>query len=814
MTFAEVVIPLPLPRTYTYSVPEEFVEAVVPGVRVEVSFGRQKRYAGMVKSVTGTKPEGFEPKPVLNVLDGEPVLHPPQLELWSWVSEYYLCTEGEVMAAALPAHFKLNSETLLLFNEEFGDDFSELDDDEYLVAEGLQLRRQLKLEEVQDILDSMQVYPVVKRLIDKRVCLAMETLKEGYTPKRKSFVRLHPDYASEQRLEALLNGWGERAPKQLELLLAYLQLRKAGPEVEQSELLKKSGATAAQLKSLADKNILLTERLAVDRIPRLPCQVDIDFTLTEGQQQALEGVRTALAQKSVCLLHGVTSSGKTQVYVHLIAEAIAQGRQVLYLLPEIALTAQVIRRLQRHFGGHIGVYHSKFNPNERVEIWNRVRTGETKVVLGARSSLFMPFRDLGLVIVDEEQDASYKQQDPAPRYNARDAAVYYASRVRAKVVLGSATPSMETYYNAVAGRYGWVELNERFGGLPMPAIELADTRVEGRRGPRVILSESLRQAMEKTLSEHRQVILFQNRRGYAPYLTCGTCHQIPHCEHCDVTLTYHKLNHRLQCHYCGATYPRPLACVACGSANWQERNFGTERIEEEMLAAFPSARVARMDVDSIRGKTAHDALIHSFEKRELDILVGTQMVVKGLDFDHVGLVGVLDADGLLGFADFRVNERAFQLMEQVSGRAGRKGSQGRVVVQTSQPGHPVLQFVTAHDYKGFYSFESEARRRFGYPPYTRIIKVTFKHKDKSRSEDAAGLVVGNLSREMGRYIVGPAEPVVGRIRQLYHIEFILKLPREAGIHAKARHMLRQQQLVLQNDRLMRSVLVQFDADPM
>ena len=813
MTFAEVIIPLPLPKAFTYSVPEGMEGSVVPGVRVEVPFGKKKRYAGVVKSVSLRKPEGFEPKPLFNVLDSEPVVHAAQLELWQWISDYYLCSEGEVMAAALPTHFKLNSETQLLFNEDYGEDFSGLDEEEFLVAEGLLLRRQLRLEEVQDILDSTQVYPVVKRLIEKRVCIAMETLTERYAPKKRSFVRLHPDYASEERLEALLNDWGSRAPRQMELLLAYLHLRKTAGEVDQAELLKKSGASAAQLRSLTEKGILVSEKLSVDRIPRLPCTVDIDFTLTPAQQEAFEGIKASLQEKSVCLLHGVTSSGKTQVYIRLIAEAIAEGRQVLYLLPEIALTAQVIRRLQRHFGGHVGIYHSKFNPNERVEIWNRVRTGETRVVLGARSALFLPFHDLGLVIVDEEQDASYKQQDPAPRYNARDAAIYHASKVGAKVLLGSATPSLESYTNAVTGRYGLVELNERYGGILLPAIEFADTRIAGAGGQRAILTPVLLEAIGRAIDGGTQVILFQNRRGYAPYLACGTCHHIPHCEHCDVSLTYHKLHHRLQCHYCGASYPRPTACVACGNGNWQERNFGTERIEEEILSHFPSARVARMDVDSVRGKTAHDALIHAFENGELDILVGTQMVVKGLDFDHVSLVGILDADGLLGFTDFRVNERAFQLMEQVSGRSGRKGSQGRVVVQTTQPGHPVLQFVLNHDYKGFYAFETEARRRFGYPPYTRIVKVTFKHKDKTRAEDSAQTVVNGLSKELGGYVIGPAEPVVNRIRQLYHIEFILKLPRDAGLHAAARRMLHRQQLVLQNDRVFRSVIVQADADP-
>jgi primosomal protein N' (replication factor Y) len=634
-------------------------------------------------------------------------------------------------------------------------------------------------------------------------------------PKRESFVRLHPAFEGEEKLAELLDNWDARAPRQMELLLSYLHLVRTEGVVKQNELLKKSGASQAQLKGLVDKGILISEKRSVDRIRHLPRELLIDFTLSEQQERALAELRAQFAQRQVCLLHGVTSSGKTQVYISLIAEEVRKGRQVLYLLPEIALTAQVIRRLQHHFGGYIAIYHSKFNPNERVEIWNRVRSGETKVVLGARSALFLPFDDLGLVVVDEEHDPSYKQQDPAPRYHARDAAIYYAARLGARVLLGSATPSMESYFNAKQAKYGLVEMPERYGGIEMPAIEIVDTRVPGgRKGPRVIISQALLDAMELTLREGKQTILFQNRRGYAPYMICGTCGFIPHCDNCDVTLTYHKLLHRLQCHYCGTTYARPLTCVACGSSNWTERNFGTEKIEEELQTLLPDARVARMDVDSVKGKTAHDTLIQAFEQQQLDTLVGTQMVVKGLDFEHVKLVGILDADGLLGFADFRVNERAFQLMEQVSGRAGRKGGQGRVILQTSNPGHPVLDFVLRHDYRGFYDLELEARRRFLYPPYSRLLLVTFKHKLKERAEDAARLVAANLTASLGRYVMGPAEPVVNRVKQLYLVEILLKLPRDSGLVPRARLLLQQQFAILGNDKAFRSVIIQANADPL
>ncbi|MEY2835986.1 MAG: hypothetical protein RLZZ557_1648, partial [Bacteroidota bacterium] len=646
--FAEVIIPLALPKTFTYAIPEEMHEMVIPGVRVEVTFGRQKRYSGIIKSLSSEKPTGFDPKPIVQVLDPEPVVYPRQLELWSWLSRYYMCSEGEVMAAALPTQLKLSSETILMLNEDYGDDFSELDDQEYLVAEGLQVKKELKMEEVQDILDLVHVYPVVKRLLDKKVCMAWESLKEKYTPKRENFIHLHPNYHQEEAMAALLNQWNNKAPKQLELLLAFLHLQKTEGEVRQPELLKKSGASATQLTGLVDKGILMISKLAVDRLPMSAKTVQMDFELSPAQEKALKEVRALLEEKEVCLLHGVTSSGKTQLYIKMIEDQVKAGKQVLYLLPEIALTAQIIRRLQKHFGGYIAIYHSRFNPNERVELWNKVKKGEIRIVLGARSALFLPFQDLSLIIVDEEQDASFKQQDPAPRYNARDAALYYARLFGAKVILGSATPSLETYAQAVSGKYGLVELFERFGGVELPGIESADIRaMVDNRMVKQMITPLLKEAIQEALDKQKQVILFQNRRGYAPYKICGTCGFIPHCEHCDVTLTYHKLHHRLQCHYCGTSYSVLDSCTACGSASWVEKNFGTEKVEEELIELFPKHHIARMDIDTVKGKTAHDEMIRNFELKRMDILVGTQMVVKGLDFEHVSLVGILDADGLL-----------------------------------------------------------------------------------------------------------------------------------------------------------------------
>jgi primosomal protein N' (replication factor Y) len=597
----------------------------------------------------------------------------------------------------------------------------------------------------------------------------------------------------------------------MELLLAYLHLEKTDGDVLQTELLKKSGATVAQLKGLVDKNILWVEKRSVDRIKALPKNVTVDFEFSIAQQEASDAVAKSFEEKNVCLLHGVTSSGKTQVYVKLMEQYFKQGKQVLYLLPEIALTAQIIRRLQKHFGGNIAIYHSKFNDNERIELWNKIRTGEVKMVLGARSALFLPFKNLGLIIVDEEHDASYKQQDPAPRYNARDAAIYYAALFKAQVVLGSATPSVESYYNAVNGKYALIELNERFGGINLPVIEIIDTRQVAQKG-KVMISPQLKEAIQQAVEADRQVILFQNRRGYNPYLICSACGFIPQCQHCSVSLTLHKYSNKLHCHYCASQYPKLITCPACGSNNWLEKNFGTEKIEEHLEEQFPKYKIARMDVDSVRGKKAHDTLIQLFEQHRLDILVGTQMVVKGLDFDKVSLVGILDADGLLSFADFRVNERAFQLMEQVSGRAGRKMEQGKVLIQATNVKHPVLQLVQQHDYKKFYNIEIENRKQFFYPPYSRIVLLTLKHKDKTVVENASGKLAALLRQDLKDYIVGPAAPVVNRIRNQYLMEILIKLPKEHGMSMAYKKAIRNHINLLLSEKNYKSVTVVADVD--
>jgi primosomal protein N' (replication factor Y) len=812
--FAEIIIPLALPKNYTWAVPLQFRKTIKKGCRVEVGL-KNKKYAGVVKQLHAEKPLAFEPKEILNILDNEPIVHIQQLQLWEWVAKYYMCSEGEVMAAALPAHFKLSSETILIFNEEFGDEFSQLDHDEFLVAEALLLKKELRISEVQQVLDSTHTYPVIKRLIEKNVCFVWEALKQTYTAKKETYIFLNPVYENEENLGKLINEDKklQRAEKQMELLLSYLHLMKTEGEVTKPGLLKKSGATDAQLKGLIGKNILWAEKREIDRLKYLPRNINIDFELSGSQMEAYEQINSQFIAKQVCLLHGITSSGKTQVYVKLIEHYVKLGKQVLYLLPEIALTAQIIRRLQKYFGGYIGIYHSKFSQNERLEIWNKIRNGEIRIVLGARSSLFLPFEDLGFIVIDEEQDASYKQQEPSPRYQARDAAIYYASLFHAKVLLGSATPSVESYFNATTQKYGLVEINERYGKVELPIIEIVDLKkIINKEKNKTILTPELKIAIDQSLERKRQVILFQNRRGYSPYQVCKICGWIPQCKNCDVSLNYHKLTNKLHCHYCGTVYPPVNTCAACGNHQFIQRNFGTEKIEEHLEEVFPLAKIARMDVDSVRGKTAHDSLIQLFEQQRIDILVGTQMVVKGLDFENVNLVGIVDADSVLNFTDFRVNERAFQLMEQVSGRAGRKDGEGKMIIQVANTKHPVLAYVKAHDYKLFFKNEIEGRRQFFYPPFSRIILITFKHKLKDVVEESAELFANNLRPGYGKYLIGPAEPPVSRVRNQYLMELLLKLPKDLAFINFVKQIIQQQTAVIHNTKRFSSVVIISDVD--
>lgn len=806
----EVILPLAVPIVYTYSVPEQLEANVRSGCRVEVVFGSNKRYAGLVKRFV-EKPS-FETKDIIAVIDNEPIVFENQLKLWQWISDYYMCTEGEVMIAALPAHLKLSSESVIQFNEEYGDDFSVLNDEEFLIAEALLLKKELRISEVRSISSLINVYPVLKRLVEKGICYIYESLEDDYKSKKENFVILNQDYESDEALSELIPKL-ERAPKQLELLLSYLHFNKTEGEVKQTDLLKKSNASMAQLKGLIDKQILFTELRAVDRLPNLPRINHLDFELSPKQEDALKELEGVLETKKTGLLFGITGSGKTLIYMKLIQRIIEENKQALYLLPEITLTTQIIKKLQRCFGGNIAIYHSKFNNKERMEIWNKVKNREVKVVIGARSALFLPFRELGLVIIDEEQDSSYKQQDPAPRYNARDSAIYYAGLFGAKVILGSATPSLETFHNTQKGKYGLVKLDERYGGAQLPAISIIDLKTIANSGShKIMISPQLKEAMDKTLMQKKQIILFQNRRGYSPMLICGMCGYIPKCVHCDVSLTLHKSSNKLHCHYCGSVYSRLLKCPACGSADWREKSFGTEKIEEELLKMFPQARIARMDVDAVRGKHAHDELIRLFEQQRIDILAGTQMVVKGLDFENVMLIGILDADALLNFADFRVHERAFQLMEQVSGRAGRKEGLGRVLIQATKTDSPVLEWVRDHSYEKFYENEIAVREQFYYPPFSRLIKIVLKHKKKD-VVTAAAFELAAVMEKSFKNISGPAEPVIGRVRNQYLMNILIKLAADRKKLENQKDVLKNLIMLLRAKKEFRNVIVVPDVDP-
>ena len=774
--YAEIIIPLALPKNYTWAIPTELSEGVMIGMRVEVMLGSNKRYAGIIKHILTEKPAGFNPKPILGVLDEEPIVYPAQLQLWEWMASYYMCTEGEVMQAAVPSHLKISSESIFILNETANVDGQHLSDTEYIVSEALQIKKQLSLVEIQKLLDKKSVYPVINKLIQKGICSVEETMHDKYTIKVENLLHLHPDYQAEAALEQLLNDW-TRAPKQLALLLSFLHLQKTEGHVQQKALLEKSDATHAQLKALIDKGILVVEKRKIDRLAVDASMGNANLhQLSAAQELAYNSILEQMKTHSVNVLHGITGSGKTQVYAALIEQAIQSNQQALYMLPEIALTAQMIRRLKQYFGGKIAIYHSKFNPNERVEIWNKVKSGEIKIVLGARSALFLPYKNLSLIIIDEEHDASYKQQDPAPRYQARDTAIYYANQIGAKVVLGSATPSVETYYNAMQNKFGYYHLTERFSEGALPQMEIVDTKKQTDQS--AILTPQLLEAIRSTVANNKQVILFQNKRGYAPYMICETCGWIPHCKQCDVSLTLHKGKNVLSCHYCGAAYPVVHTCEACGKQSFKQKSFGTEQIEEKLALALPQINIARMDLDNVKGKNEHDHLIQQFERREIDVLVGTQMVVKGLDFEHVDLVGIVDADSLLNFNQYRVNERAFQMMEQVSGRAGRKNDQGKVIVQLSQTNHPVIGFVKDHDYKAFYEFELNNRKHFAYPPFSRLMSILFKHKENHIAEEAANHFLQSLDPMIQKTVMGPAQPIINRIRNKYIWELCVKITKQ------------------------------------
>jgi primosomal protein N' (replication factor Y) (superfamily II helicase) len=786
--FADVILPIPVHREFTYRVPFEFNEFMKNGIRVIVPFGKSKLLTGIVTRVHEQIPADYQAKYIEHVLDELPIVTGEQYSFWKWIASYYMAPLGDVMNAALPANFKLASETKIVLHPDFSIQNSVLNDKQQRIIETLEIREVLDLKEISELLGIKTIQPVIKEMIDKKMVLSQEELQHRFTPKTKYFILLTETYSEETNLNGLIAQLEGKAAKQKQLD-ALLQLLSFGKytngqlePVEKKQLIE-AGVSASAVNTLEKNGIVQIERFEVGRLNSKVDGLSEFKPLAEQQQLALNELHSSMATNTVTLLHGVTGSGKTEIYVQLIQEQLDMGKQVLFLLPEIALTTQLIQRLSAYFGEQIGVYHSKFNQNERVEIWNTVLKNDPakfRIILGARSSIFLPYRDLGLIIVDEEHESSFKQYDPSPRYNARDAAIVLAHLHSAKVILGSATPCMESYFNATTGKYGLVELNVRFGGLAMPEILCADVKKERRqKSMQSHFTSFLVEEMREALNNKEQIILFQNRRGYTPLWSCEVCNWSPKCKNCDVSLTYHKQSNSLKCHYCGHVAAPMGSCGKCGSNRLKMLGFGTEKIEDELAILFPDKTIQRLDLDSTRSKYAYENILNDFGDGKIDMLIGTQMVTKGLDFDNVSLVGILDADQLLNRVDFRAFERSFQLMSQVAGRAGRKHKRGKVILQTGDPEHWVIRKVIEHDYKGFYASELIERKNFFYPPFYKVINITLKHKDRNTLDLAAENFASSLREIFKERVMGPDYPVVNRIQNLFLKNIMLKIEKDA-----------------------------------
>ena len=813
MSFIDVIIPLPIKQTFTYRVRDAEAAFLRPGMRVVVPFGRNKLRTALVYGVGAEALPDYETKEIDQILDQQPIVTGTQLSFWQWMADYYMCTLGEVMKAALPGAMLLESETFIQLLNPDPDQWPELSDAEYLVMEALCTQPRISIDEVRAILSRNSVMGVIYALIDRGLVAAQEQLDDKYKPLVRPFVRLNPEILNETRLNQVLEGLS-RAPKQRELLL-FLLSKPHEEEIQQAQLLKSAQSNSSVLNTLVDKNFVVIKRRAVDRAPVHEGPTEDLSSLSPAQQQALSQIKAYFEQGGICLLHGITSSGKTRLYMHLMQEVLAKQQQVLFIVPEIALTTQLIMRLQRFYGPHVGVYHSRQSSAERVELFQKVKQGDpsVQIVVGARSAIFLPFCDLGLVVLDESHEPSLKQHNPAPRYHGRDAAIMLAHRYGAKVLLGSATPSLESFSNTEQKKFGLVSLNQRFGGVPPPEIELVDLSEQYRKKlMKHHFSAPLIQAIEAVLSRGEQVVLFQNRRGFSALIECLTCGHVPQCPDCDVSLTYHSHQELLRCHYCGHEQGVPHSCVTCGGHKLDRIGLGTQQIEQTLTALFPEARLARMDQDTTKGKYAFTRLIERMNQGEIDILVGTQMLAKGLDFDRVSLVGILNADQLMNFPDFRAQERAFQLMSQVSGRAGRRGVQGRVLIQTYTPDHPLLRQVVNGDYTAMYQQQNQQRLQFQYPPYCKLIRVTIKHRELGLCQSAATWLYKVMEQKLGALVLGPVAPPVSRIRNQYIQQLLIKVPQEQSLSGTKVFLTK----VLQRFTLQKEfarVSVSFDVDP-
>ena len=819
MKYADVILPLPLENSYTYHIPEDMEKSVVPGCRVIVHFGRKKYYTAIVMAVHDKKPESnYETKDIYAILDLTPVLRRPQLRFWQWISEYYICKLGDVYKAAVPSGLKLESETAVSLNEDF-QATEQLRPAEITVLDALSGVLKLTVSELEKKTGLRNVVPVISSLMQKDAIVVNEEIRQGFAPKTQSYVRLCKEWKSEEKLQEAFE-IVKRAHKQETLLLAYIDLSHCmsgnnEEEISKKELLERSNCSSAVLDALIKRGILKIydkeiSRLKIKYHHLLPLN-----PLSEAQKKAYDEIMDIYREKNVSLLYGVTSSGKTEIYIHLIRDVLELGKQVLYMLPEIAITTQITERLSKLFGDKLLVYHSKFSDNERVEVWNTLlRDSGPRVILGVRSSLFLPFSNLGLVIVDEEHENTYKQQDPAPRYNARNAAIVLAGMHGAKTLLGSATPSIESYFNASCGKFGLVELTQRFGNCLLPEIIPVNTRELKRKKimKDSLFSPLLIEKINSALSNGEQVILFQNRRGFAPVVECKNCGWTPKCNNCDVSLTYHKMLNHLSCHYCGYTYQLPNQCPECQSTEFKMMGFGTEKVEEEISTLFPEAKVARMDFDTARTRAAYERIIDDFEKGKNNILIGTQMLSKGLDFGNVSVVGILNADSLMNFPDFRAHERAFQLMLQVSGRAGRRDKQGIVILQTGQPEHPLIKMVQRFAYKEMFSLQLSERSMFHYPPYHRLINLVLRCKNESILQELSRIYADKLRKPFGDRVLGPVTPPVTFVQTLHIRKIVLKIESSAAI-IPVRNILEQVHNEMTSINQFKQIIMHYDVDP-
>ena len=782
--FVQVILPLSLAKTFTYRVSEAEYQYIQKGMRIAVPFGKSKIYTALVLDTHQNQPSLYEAKEIDQILDERPIVTEKQIKHWQWIATYYMCAIGDVYRAAMPSAFLLESETQIVLKEGGFVDDAQLSDEEYLVYQALQIQSMLKIQEISAILNKKTIFPVIQKMIDKNIILLQEEIQETYKPKLVRYIRLDSKYNSNEGLGMLLELL-KNAHKQKEVVMAYFQLSAVEKKTIAVKKLTEVAGSASIVKALIDKEIFEEYFIQEDRVQFGGKSSDDKIILSEAQQTAFDTINEAFVEKEVCLLHGVTSSGKTEIYIKLIEGYLETGKQVLYLLPEIALSTQLVSRLRAYFGDKIAVFNSKYNNNERVETWNQVllNVAKAQIVIGSRSSLFLPFQDLGLLIIDEEHEQTFKQMDPAPRYHARDAAIVLASLYKAKVLLGSATPSLETYFNTQSGKYGLATIKERYGKVMMPEIELVDLKDKYfRKRMSGHFSDVLIERITNALTQGEQVILFQNRRGYSPLLECMTCGHVPQCQQCDVSLTYHKHKNQLRCHYCGYSIAKPTHCHSCSSIDLTTKGFGTEQIQQELVQLFPTAKIGRMDQDTTRGKFGFEKIIDSFKNQEIEILVGTQMLAKGLDFENVSLVGIMNADNMLFHPDFRAFERSFQMMTQVAGRSGRSIKQGRVVIQTYNPNHNTIQQVTKNDYLGMYQEQLYDRKIYYYPPYFRIIKLTLKQRDYDKLKEGSMWLYQVLTQHLQIPVLGPEEPAINRIRNEYIRTIMIKIPQESSIN--------------------------------